>query len=273
MANVKRPRAEDPQAETRATPPPVPAAPGVAIPRVVPPTGGAPKLGGGDPGFDPGLASVSGVRVRRAPAIENPSTGPLDIEKQKWTEVPGERKPLPTWDEVKATYDARAGRGTWGPVRGAAQPWKAEQAQTALGRMYKQGLDSSTFEEAPKPVWTIGQIKEAEPDFVAKLKDRLWEMYTEASESERNTVFMQGIKQNPEYAAATIVRRMLDKAVRHDQYMTGETVPTLGEAAREQLEMSSTWRWLNYVLQNSSGQPVTGPPVPPPQAPRAGKAR
>lgn len=245
MPNVKKPRQEDPQAETRVDLPTVAAAPAVAAPTVTSPAGGAPKVTG-EPQMD--------IFIEKAPTLE-----PI-------------RRDLPTWDDVKAEADRRAVTPTWRPLQNPALAYRSERANTRLGQLYEQRLDPTKMEEAPKPPWTVAQVKEAEPEFVAATRDALWEMYTNASEEEKQSMFMQGIKQNPEYAAATLVRRMLDNAIRRDQFVTGEVAPTLGEAAQTSLELNNTWRWLNYAL-GVGGKPATAPPVPPPQAARAGLTR
>jgi hypothetical protein len=170
---------------------------------------------------------------------------------------------LPDFDSIARIYEERQAKPGWRPAGTKARPWRAEQAQTRAGSAYKPVLDAETLHEAPAPPWTIAQVKEAEPEFVSDIRDRLWEMYQSASEAERNTIFMQGIKQNPEYAAATIVRRMLMNSQTRDTWMTGTVVPRLGEAAQNTLQMSNTWRWLNYVLGNQR-KPVPAPQVPPP---------
>ncbi len=61
----------------------------------------------------------------------------------------------------------------------------------------------------PASQWKLADIAQNESTFVQAFKDLLWERYQAADDGERNTLFWQGVKQNPELAAATFVRRML----------------------------------------------------------------
>lgn len=256
MANVKRAKGEDPQAETRVGAPTVNANVAPVAPKAPNASGGAPKL--------QGMIDVNRPDMIGKDLINQPTLEVAPVKRPNYG--PGGQM-RPTFGDIAEAYEKGVAR--YMPVPRRAQPWRADQAQTNLGKLYKEKLDSETLVSAPRPPWTIEQVRQAEPEFISSVRERLWEMYTNASEDERNSDFMQGIRQNPDYAAATMVRRLLMNSQQRDAWMTGESTPKLGEAVRNSLQLSNTWRWLNYV-QGHQGKPLSAPPVTPPRAAEGG---
>ncbi len=191
MAYKARPRAEDPNAASRTSVPPV-SAPGAPIaPQMPAATGGAPKL------------DVS---------VTTP-------EPKRW----------------------------YSPTPLAMQPWQRNPAPAP----------TTQSPYAPSS-WALKDVAAAEPKFVKEFQNLLWERYQKASESERGGVFWQGVKQNPELAAATFVRQMLDNMKRANDLMAGEKPPTLGAAVEATMANSDIRQWLEWVRGNRKLMPKVG---------------
>jgi hypothetical protein len=103
-----------------------------------------------------------------------------------------------------------------------------------------------------KPPWTLKDIRANESKVVGLMKDMLWERFQATPDAERHDVFWQGVKQNPELAAATFVRRMAHNAIRKEEWMTGAKVPTLQEAAQHSREATDIRNWVHWASGNGS---------------------
>lgn len=250
MANHRKPRQEDPNAETQ----PRVAAPGAQAapnaPQAPNPQGGAPE-----------------VKTQYFPHELAP--GQEGVMKTFLPEGP-RRPDAMEFGEIVNAYNKGVQQARLTPAvhRTPARPWRADARQTDLGRLYRQRLDAENIGHE-KPPWTVKDVQANEPEFVSGIRDKLWAKYQSLPASEKSDIFWQGVAQNPEYAAASMVRRMLFNTQQSARWMTGEETPKLEDAVRNTLELSDTWRWLNWV-QGTGEKPAKGSAVTPPSAAQAG---
>lgn len=201
MPRQTRPRAEDPNAESRTQ------VPGVTIPTAPPPprppsaTGGAskPQTGGGDPPYVPQTGGGLPPFV--------PQTG---------GGLPPVKPPAP-W---------------WRPDR----PWQQQPINPP-----------TTPSGVTNPQWKLKDVAANEAAFVQEFKKLLWEKYQATPEAQRGGVFWQGVKQNPEMAAASFVRRALQNMSDANKVMNGESPPRLDQALRTTMANNETRQWLEWV--------------------------
>lgn len=116
------------------------------------------------------------------------------------------------------------------------QPWEKNPA-----------LPAADISVVSKPQWNLQDVAKNESAFVNEFKNALWERFQKASESERGGIFWQGVKQNPELAAASFVRRALQNMADANAWINGEKPPTLSDAMRNTLANSETRKWLAWV--------------------------
>lgn len=116
------------------------------------------------------------------------------------------------------------------------QPWAKNPA-----------LPASGITVVSKPKWNLQDVAKAEPEFVNEFKNMLWERYQAASEQQRGSIFWQGVKQNPELAAASFVRRALQNMADANAWVNGEQPPTLDTAIANTLANNETRKWLAWV--------------------------
>lgn len=188
MANRRKPRAEDPNAEIRTSVPGVsmPSAP--AAPSAPSATGGAPKV----------TATVNPQPIApKAPAKPKQWYQPTPLKQMPWQQNP-------------ATTPANVSVVT-------------------------------------SPKWKLDEIARNESGFVQEFKNLLWERYQQASENERQSVFWQGVKQNPELAAASFVRRALTNMADANSWINGESAPTMDRALASTAATNEVRQWLDWV--------------------------
>lgn len=137
--------------------------------------------------------------------------------------------------KVNTTY-ATPGGQWYTPAATKPKPWQTNSVDAP---------DSLTV--VPSPKWTLKDVQAAEPKFVEAFKNTLWDRYQKANEGERQTVFWQGVKQNPELAAASFVRQALTHMHRANQWINGEQPPTLERALQDTLKNNETRRWLDWT--------------------------
>lgn len=110
---------------------------------------------------------------------------------------------------------------------------------------------------ATKPQWTLKDVAANEPAFVSEFKNLLWERFQSSPEKDRGSVFWQGVKQSPEMAAASFVRRALQNMADANNMMNGEKPPALSQAMQTTIANSETRQWLAWV-QNKGKMPKIG---------------
>jgi len=115
----------------------------------------------------------------------------------------------------------------------------------------------TTRTDVPRSDWTLGGITQAEPEFVNEFKNLLWEKYLATPENQRNGLFWQGIKQNPEAASASFVRRMLENMKATNAWINGEQPPTMTQAMQTTLANNEMRQWLRWV-RSGGKQPRVG---------------
>lgn len=270
MANIKKLKGEDPNAETQATVQTVAAAQPPAPPAAPNPQGGSPSRSAYANRLTPGTIGPEGGEVQGTigPGEAQTMIGPTGGE--TLAPSPGYRRPdAASFGEIVNAYNERMQqymqRGT---NRGPARPWAVASRETDLGKLYKQRLDAERIGHE-KPPWTVKQVQENEPEFIAGIRDAIYAKYESLPETDKQSIFWQGVKQNPEYAAASMVRRMLFNTQQATRWMTGEEAPKLGDAISNTLELSDNWRWLNWI-QGTGARPARGSTVTPPSAAQAG---
>lgn len=97
------------------------------------------------------------------------------------------------------------------------------------------------------PPWTLEEVAKNERTFVNEFKNLLWDKFQATPESDRYGIFWQGVKQNPELAAASFVRRALENMASANAWATGQRTPTLSQAMRDTLSNMETRQWLQWV--------------------------
>jgi hypothetical protein len=98
-----------------------------------------------------------------------------------------------------------------------------------------------------KPKWNLADIAKSEPAFVNEFKNLLWERFQATPEGKRGSLFWQGVKQNPELAAASFVRKALQNMADANAWINGDKPPTLSQAMQTTLANNDTRQWLNWV--------------------------
>jgi hypothetical protein len=99
----------------------------------------------------------------------------------------------------------------------------------------------------PKPPWSLEQVRDNQPQATKFLQDKLWQQFQKLPEDQKTETFWQGVGQNPEMAAAAVVRRILHNATWHDEVMMGRQVPTLDQAMSAAVQNRDDWRWLHWL--------------------------
>lgn len=100
-----------------------------------------------------------------------------------------------------------------------------------------------------KPKWTLEDVAKNERAFVNEFKNTLWEKFQNTSEQERGSIFWQGVKQNPELAAASFVRRALTNMADANSWINGEKPPTLNQAMQNTLANNDTRKWVQWATK------------------------
>lgn len=218
-----RPKGEDPNAESRLKPPSTAPVMPPAAPYVQNPAGGAPKAKPGTPS----LVGPGGTMPTPAPTV-NPA-GPPAVVGPGGTQYPQ----TPT-SKLASPFT---------PPTPITQPWQRQPAPAPAAPSIAPSL------------WTLKDVAAAEPEVTKQIQDLLWSRYQSASEQERGGVFWQGVKQNPQLAAASFVRRMLDNMRVANDLMNGATPPTLNAAASATSANSETRQWLDWVRGNRRSMP------------------
>lgn len=224
-----RQKREDPNAESRLKPPPVIPIVPPSPPYIPNPAGGAPRVNPtpkptvGPGGENPGSIGV----VPGPPAVVGPGG-----------QNPSATRPAPT-----------RGSGPYlptTPFTPVAEPTPMWRNQPSIAKPASSLVASN---------WSLKAVAAAEPEVTKQIQDMLWQKFQTASEQERNGIFWQGVKQNPQLAAASFVRRMLDNMKNANDLMNGTTPPTLSAAASATSANSETRQWLDWVRGNRRFMP------------------
>lgn len=107
------------------------------------------------------------------------------------------------------------------------------------------------------PKWNLQDVAKNESGFVNEFKNLLWERFQNTPEQQRGSIFWQGVKQNPELAAASFVRRALQNMADANSWVNGEKPPTLTTAMQNTLANNDTRKWLAWV-QGKGRMPKVG---------------
>jgi hypothetical protein len=135
----------------------------------------------------------------------------------------------------------------YSPVPIKAQPWEANPVQAP-----------TQVSVVTKPKWTLKDVAASEPAFVNEFKNLLWDKFQNASEKERGSIFWQGVKQNPELASASFVRRALQNMADANNWINGEKPPTLTQAMQNTLANNDTQKWLKWVKEGGKMPKIGG---------------
>jgi len=137
--------------------------------------------------------------------------------------------------------------GQWfAPTPIKQQPWQTNPAPVP-----------ADISVVTPPKWTLQDVAKNERVFVNEFKNALWERFQAASEKERGRVFWQGVKQNPELAAASFVRRALQNMADANSWVNGDSPPTLSQAMQSTLANNETRQWLAWA-QGKGKMPKVG---------------
>jgi hypothetical protein len=104
--------------------------------------------------------------------------------------------------------------------------------------------------------WKLDEIARNESGFVQEFKNLLWERYQSTPESERGSVFWQGVKQNPELAAASFVRRALENMADANSWINGDAAPTMDRALASTAANNEVRQWLDWVRGTRGTRPA-----------------
>lgn len=210
MANRRRPRAEDPNADSRTSVPGVFAPTAPAPPSPPSATGGAPKVKStvNPQPIAPGGTPQARRTVNPQPILPKVPTIPKPSTPRQWYQ--------PT------------------PIN--QMPWQQNPASTP-----------ANVSVVTAPRWKLDEIARNESGFVQEFKNLLWDRYQRANETERQSVFWQGVKQNPELAAASFVRRALTNMADANSWINGESAPTMDRALASTVATNEVRQWLDWV--------------------------
>jgi hypothetical protein len=107
------------------------------------------------------------------------------------------------------------------------------------------------------PKWNLADVAKSEGTFVNEFKNLLWERFQSTPEGKRGSLFWQGVKQNPELAAASFVRRALTNMADANSWINGEKPPTMTAAMQNTLANNDTRKWLSWA-RGKGGMPKVG---------------
>ncbi len=140
----------------------------------------------------------------------------------------------------------KTGQRPWYDTNTKQTPWAATPAPVS---------DQASNYRASQ--WKLEDVAKSEATFTQEFKSLLWERYKNLPDGERNSLFWQGVRQNPELAAASFVRRALENMKRANEWMNSDAPPKLDRALRDTMENNEIRKWLRWVRRGGT-MPIEG---------------
>ena len=119
--------------------------------------------------------------------------------------------------------------------------------ESPWGKYNAEPQTQITRVDNPNALWTLGDIRDKNQAVVKDVQERLWKRYQNATQAERDSAFFQGVRQNPELAAASMVRRAFHNMQRSARWINGEETPTLDQAAQDTMANNDLRKWLSWT--------------------------
>ncbi len=113
--------------------------------------------------------------------------------------------------------------------------------------MRQPAIPQTRMVNVAPPQWKVRDVIDNNAAFVQDMKQRLWQRYNEETPERRASVFWQGVKQNPEYVAGALARRIAANATALQQNLEAGVAPKLDETLQRTMDQSENLRWLNWI--------------------------
>ena len=180
------------------------------------------------------IPGVSMPAAPRAPRPGKPTGGAPSLNPDAFhTKVvgPGGKNPLPA-----VSPPATVGQAWYNPPPIKNMPWQQNPA-----------TQPNNVSMVTPSKWNLADIARNESGFVQEFKSLLWERYQSTPEAERGSVFWQGVKQNPELAAASFARRAIQNMADANSWINGDAPPTMDRALASTSANNEVRQWLDWV--------------------------